>query len=267
MPYETVNGIQIHYAVSGEGDALVLLHALGSSCQDWLIQQQVFSQSYTVIAPDVRGHGDSDKPAGPYSIELFADDLAALLDRLSVADAHLLGTSMGGVVAQQLALDSPQRVKSLVLVNTFSHLDLSGRYALIAFLRRNLILRFDTIKRLGSFARQRFPQSARNTRHRPPSHRRTRNAKIAHRAAGMAIRHFNATARLSEISCPTLIISGERDRTVSPNHRDVLHQGIAGSRLVVIPDATHAAHIDQPQAFNRIVLEFLASVSAREEEE
>lgn len=261
MPYAYVNGIKIHYDTSGEGAPLVLLHGLGSSCQDWLLQTQVFSKSYTVITPDSRGHGDSDKPTGPYSIGLFANDVVALLDSLGVAQVHLLGISMGGLVAQQLVLDRPQRVKSLVLVNTFSHLNLNGTRARVTLLRRILILQFFSMKRIGHFvASQLFPKPEQEAMRQVAAERWAGNEKNAYRAASKAIWRFNVTDRLDEIYCPTLIIAGEHDRTVSAPHREVLHQSIVGSQLVVIPDSTHATPVDQPQAFNQAVLDFLASV-------
>ena len=261
MPHANINGFKMHYDLAGEGGGLVLLHGLGSSREDWQLQTPVFAQSWRVIAPDCRGHGDSDGPPGPYSIKLFASDVEALLESLDVSQAHVLGISMGGLVAQQLALDAPQRVKSLVLVNTFSHLSISGVGALFALLRRAIILQFFGMEQIGRFiGRQLFPKAEQEELRRITAQRWAQNDKKAYRASSKAVLRFNVTERLGEISCPTLIISGANDRTVAPRHLEVLQRGIAGSRLVVIPDSTHATPIDQPQAFNAAVLEFLASV-------
>jgi pimeloyl-ACP methyl ester carboxylesterase len=194
-------------------------------------------------------------------MELFASDVAALLDSLSVTQAHVLGISMGGMVAQQLALDRPQRVKSLVLVNTFSHLDISGVTALVALIRRALILQFFSMQRMGQFvARQLFPKPEQEALREITIERWAQNEKAAYQAASRAVLRFNVTERLGEIYCPTLIVAGENDRTVAPPHRKVLHRGIAGSELVIVPDSTHATPIDQPEVFNKAVLDFLARV-------
>jgi len=261
MPDIYIESFKMHYDAAGEGTPLVLLHGLGSSCTDWPLQISAFSEIYRVIAPDCRGHGDSDKPPGPYSIELFAGDVLALLNRLDVAQAHVLGVSMGGMVALQMALADSQRIKSLVLVNTFSHLIVSGLGSLAALLRRALILRLFGMERMGRLvARQLFPRPDQEALRQFTAQRWARNDKAAYRAASLAVWRFNVTQRLGEIYCPTIIIAGEDDRTVSPPHRDVLQRGIVGSRLVVIPDSTHATPIDQPQHFNQVVLEFLASL-------
>jgi hypothetical protein len=98
MPCVYIDGFKMHYDVAGEGPPLLLLHGLGSSCADWLLQVPVFSETHHVIAPDCRGHGDSDKPPGPYAIELFASDVLALLNRLDVAQAHVLGVSISTTI-------------------------------------------------------------------------------------------------------------------------------------------------------------------------
>src|SRR5512136_2601359 len=119
MPYQFVNGIRLRYETWGVGSApLVLIHGLGSSADDWFLQLPAFAPRYFCVAVDLRGHGLSEKPAGRYSVALFASDVAALVRDLDLAPAHILGLSLGGMVAQQLALVQPQIVRSLVLINT-----------------------------------------------------------------------------------------------------------------------------------------------------
>ena len=241
----------------------MLLHGLGSSHEDWLMQIPAFSPHYYVMVPDCRGHGDSEKPPGPYSIPLFASDIIALLDELAPDPVHLLGISMGGLVAQQIVLDAPNCVRSLVLVNTFSHLQVGGLKDWIALLRRVVALRFRTMEQVGHVvARQLFPKPEQALLREMTAQRWAKNDKRAYQAASMAIWRFNVTARLGEISCPTLIVAGENDGTVAPRHREVLHRNIAGSQLVVIPDSTHATPVDQPDALNRVVMDFLRTVSS-----
>jgi 3-oxoadipate enol-lactonase len=220
-----------------------------------------FSQHYRVVAPDCRGHGETDKPPGPYSIDLFAADVATLMDNLGTENAHVLGISMGGLVAQQLALDVPEKVSSLILVNTFSHLIVSGLGAYTTLLLRALILRFMSMERMGHMVgKQLFPKPEQAALRQLTAERWAKNNKAAYRAASMAVWRFNVTERLDEITQPTMIVAGADDQTVPAPHREILHRGIAGSQLVVIPESTHATPIDQSELFNKTVLSFLASV-------
>src|SRR5258708_37939114 len=118
MPMIAVNHTQLYYEVSGQGQPVVLIHGLGSSTRDWGEQVPEFSKTYQVITFDLRGHGRSEKPAGPYQIPVFAADLAGLLQALGVASAHIVGLSLGGGGAFQFALDYPSIVRRLTLVHT-----------------------------------------------------------------------------------------------------------------------------------------------------
>ena len=118
MPKVVVNGVGVSYTDEGQGDCLLFLHGLGISRKDWQPQIEYFGQNFRVIAPDFRGHGDSDAPDGDYNIPIHAADILALMDELSIESAHVVGLSMGGMVAFQLAVDAPSRLKSMVIVNS-----------------------------------------------------------------------------------------------------------------------------------------------------
>lgn len=271
MPHLKVNDIRMYYESAGEGDPLVLLHGLGSSHRDWFLQVPAFSRHYRVIILDCRGHGESDKPAGPYSIPLFARDVIALLEALGVEGAHLLGISMGGQIALQIALDAPGQVTSLVLVNTFARLIVQGLAAHLRLLQRRLLMPLLSMEKIGEIiAGTLFPRPEQRELFELARERWVQNDKPAYLASTRAALAFDVAARLGEIRCPTLIVAGENDPTVSMSHKEALQQGILGSQLVVVKDSGHATPLDQPEEFNRIVLEFLASVStinSRREEE
>jgi len=118
MPMIMANHINLYYEEHGAGEPLVFIHGLGSSTRDWEFQISKFSRSYRVITFDLRGHGQSDKPSGPYTIPLLAADLASLFQALHVTSAHLVGISLGGAIAFQFALDYPAMVKTLTIVNS-----------------------------------------------------------------------------------------------------------------------------------------------------
>ena len=118
MSTQRANGIDIHYETAGQGEPLLLLHGLGSRSEDWQLQVPAFAGCYRVITADMRGHGRTAKPPGPYSVPMMAADVLGLLDALGIDAAHLVGLSMGGMIAFQMAVDGPERVRSLVIVNS-----------------------------------------------------------------------------------------------------------------------------------------------------
>ena len=116
MPTIRVHGIDLYYEVHGAGQPVLLIHGLGSSTRDWDLQVPALAARFKVITFDVRGHARSEKPKQRYSVKLFADDTAALIRALDIAPVHVIGISMGGMIAFQLAVDSPGLVRSLVIV-------------------------------------------------------------------------------------------------------------------------------------------------------
>lgn len=258
MPDVGVNGITLHYLDEGRGAPILLLHGLGSCGEDWVLQTQYFSGEFRVVAPDLRGHGQSTKPAGAYSIALLASDVACLLDALSIDSAHVVGLSLGGLVAQQLAIDFPRRVLSLALINTFARL-LSGNVRELArVLRRgfvSLVLPMRTNAQL--IARGLFPQPHQAEMRRLAVQRIMTNDRAAYRAAIIAIRDFDSRRSLHRVTCPTLVVTGESDSTVPRARQRELAGGIRDARWEIIRDSGHATPIDQPAAFNALLRAFL----------
>ena len=118
MPTQRANGIDIYYEMAGQGEPLLLLHGLGSRSDDWQLQLPAFAARYCVVAADMRGHGRTAKPPGPTSVPMMAADVLGLLDALGIDAAHVVGLSMGGMIAFQMAVNRPERVRSLVIVNS-----------------------------------------------------------------------------------------------------------------------------------------------------
>lgn len=122
LPKIIVNDIKINYQIRGEGEPLILIHGGSGSSMHWLYQVPELSKHYRVIVYDVRGHGKTDKPKQEYSIELFSEDLSELMNKLEIDKAHIIGHSLGGMIAQQFALNFPNRILSLVLTSTLCNI-------------------------------------------------------------------------------------------------------------------------------------------------
>lgn len=263
MPYVTINGLLFHYLAQGFGPAVMLLHGLGSCGEDWLLlQAPTLSQHYRVLMPDLRGHGRSAKPPGPYTVSQMADDMAGFLEVLGVDSAHVVGLSLGGAVAQALAVRHPEQVRSLVLVNTFAYLRPKGwtewRYTLIRILA--LFIGLSPHARVE--AQELFPHPGQAGLRRVAYQRLCANDPAAYRAALLAATKYDGRRDLGRIRAPTLVIAGSEDTVVPLRAKEELAAGISGAQLVVIPRSGHATPSDQPVAFNRAVLDFLRKVDA-----
>lgn len=258
MPETIIHHLSIHYQESGSGDAIVLLHGLGSCAQDWLLQMPVFTGKFHVIAPDLRGHGRTDRPQGRVRVSDLASDVVGLLDELNVRRVHVVGLSLGGCVAQQMALDCPARVRSLTLVNTFARFGLGGpRNALPLALRMAVLGSLGLPAQARFVARRLFPKPEQAPLRQMAAERIAANDPVTYRRLLLAIRAFDVTRRLSEIVCPTLVIAGDRDTTVPLRAKQLLASRIPGARLELVSDSGHATPVDQPDVFNRLVMGFI----------
>ena len=258
--YDLLDTVDLAYDEAGHGPPLLLLHGLGSSRFDWALQLPAFVPEFRTVAVDLRGHGQSPKPKGPYRIAQFAADVALLLMRLDARPAHIVALSLGGAVAQQLALDYPELVRSLVLVNTVSNfVSAEWRQRMLGLKRFAGVYLQGMDKVAVDVADRLFPMLEQTPLRTEAVVRIASNDPQAYRASLWAIARFNTTFLLELITCPTLIIAGEQDTTVSLAAKQILAQGIPNSRTVIIPNSGHATPIDQPEAFNRAVLEFLST--------
>jgi 3-oxoadipate enol-lactonase len=263
MPFCYVNGIHLRYETWGAGPApLVLLHGLGSSADDWFLQLPAFAPHYLCVAVDLRGHGLSDKPEGRYSMGLFASDVADLLRDLDLAPAHILGLSLGGMVAQQLAIAHPEVVRSLILINTLPGLWPPSRQIVRVGVRRlsRPWRRPDMRQVAACISVDLFPDPDSGFFRAQAEARMAANDPDAYRSATLAVARFWPGSALRRIACPTLIIAGEADRVVPSVYQARLRKALPHARFVSISGAGHASNIDRSDAVNAAVLEFLHNV-------
>jgi 3-oxoadipate enol-lactonase len=250
----------LHYTLAGHaGPPVVQLHGLGSSSADWPQQHAALAADYRLIAVDLPGHGRSPLPAGPLSIESMARDVAALLAGLTAEPAHVLGLSLGACVALRLALEAPDRVRSLTLVNPFARVQSSGPGDLARLALRMVLLGtapMDTVA--AHVARRLFPWPEQRALYESAVSSLAATTRRAYFAVMKALARFDARGQVAAIRHPTLIVAGDRDTSVPLAAKVALAAAIPRARLLVVPGSGHATPHDQPVAFNRALLDFLA---------
>lgn len=261
MQTATSNGIAIAYQDHGEGYPVVFIHGALMDHKAWRPQIQAFAADYRLIIPDLRGHGASDYPSVPMSIAQFADDIAGLLDALAIEQALVCGHSLGGMVAQELALRHAERVTALVLADTSYS---TSSNPLEAF---GTWLAWWTFK-LTPIARMAAWSASAQGKHTPEVRdyiERMMNAYVDHRNTYLAIWRatldFDSRDRLHMIDALTLVLVGSRNRQTHAQGR-AIHQRIRGSFFGMVPNAGHMLNWDNPAFFNRTLLDFFAGALA-----
>jgi pimeloyl-ACP methyl ester carboxylesterase len=259
MPYAVNQGTKIYWDEEGTGDPILLIMGLGYPSIAWYRTRPVLSRDFRTIAFDNRGVGRSERPPGPYPIPLMASDAVAVLDAARVDRAHVFGISMGGMIAQEFALQYPKRVRSLILGCTTA----GGPNAVRA--------EADATKMLmarGSMTPEEAAEAAIPFIYDPgtPRSRIEEDLAIrrpwfphpdAYNAQLQGILAWEACSRLSNISAPTLVIHGEGDRLVPTGNGKLIAERIPGAKLVLLPHAGHIFSTDQPAAAHRAIMEFL----------
>jgi len=254
-----IDGCEIYYEVVGAGPPVVLVHGLGSCVRDWDRQIPAFAAHHTVIAVDLRGHGESGKPAGPYSMARFAADVARVLETLAVGPAHIVGLSLGGMVAFQLAVDAPQYVKSLAIVNSAPEVIPRSVREWLALKARVWGLRLLGLPKFAErIAAMNFPDPGQAAERRALAARIAANDVAAYRASTRAIVGWSVADRISSIRCPVLVVTADHDYTPVA-HKERYAAKMPRARVAVIERSRHVTPIDQTEVFNRVVLEFLAA--------
>jgi len=267
MAFVENGGARIYWDVEGDGAPVLLIMGLGCTAHLWFRIRPVLAQQYRTIAFDNRGVGRSDMPPGPYSLDTMSSDAAAVLDAAGVQSANVFGVSMGGMIAQEFALNYPTRVRSLILgCTTFG-----GSNAVVAEKDAR-----DLIMGRSNLAGEEACQASVPFIYDPSTPReRVEEDMVVRRRAGFAqprgymaqlqgIVAWQCCDRLSQIHVPTLIIHGESDRLIPPQNSDLIAARITGSQLLKIPHASHMFFTDQPEIAQRAISDFLAAHNAPE---
>lgn len=268
MPFaEAADGTRISYSLAGrrDGEPLLMVQGLGTDSRGWTFQKRALSR-FRLVLVDNRGVGSSDRPPGPYDLEVMASDAVAVLDHAGCGSAHVIGASMGGIIAQVIGVRHPERVRSLTLACTACHhfewrrellhewSEQAQAYGMREFVRRNL----------------RWLVGPRSLRRLAPA-----LAVLGPLAFTVPVSSFVAQitaildmddrlrGELATVAVPTLVIVGSQDVLTTQGDGEEIASLIPGAELAVIRGGAHLFQVERPAAFNRTVAEFLARVTAR----
>lgn len=256
------NNIDIYYEVHGQGEPLILIAGLSKDSPAWFLQLEAFSQHFQVIVFDNRGVGRTEAPDSPYSTQMMADDVIALMEVLNIPTANILGHSMGGCIAQNIAIQHPQKVKRLILLDTFAEVFGITRYVLelaVELQEKNLPLDLRMKIQLPWSFSDHFLGKPENITfvlnavlNNPYPQK---PYALLHQIN--ACKKHNTKNALTKISVPTLIMEGAEDRlTPAPCAQELIAR-IPQTQHIVIPQAGHNGPIENPTFFNEKVLRFL----------
>lgn len=267
MPTVNVNGLEMYYELEGSGPTVVLIGGLSQDHLGWAFQVPALAAAgYQVLSFDNRDAGQTAQSSAPYTILQFVDDTVGLMQAAGIGAAHIVGLSMGGMIAQEIAIRHPERVTSLALVATGAAMepenariirawkaarphcdDLDFVMMLSSWLFTHRF--FQQVEAVQGFLQlvssNPFPQSA-------AGFQRQCDAVLAH----------DTRDRLSQIRVPTQVIVGAEDTLTPLRYSEALAVAIPGAKLTVVPDASHVLTIERADAFNRVLLEFLGSVGS-----
>ena len=269
MPFASVNGIKLYYEVHGTaGPPLVFAHGGGADMTQWDPQVEFFSRQFQVITYDSRGHGHSGVPAEGYSVEIFTEDLSALLRHLAVPRACIIGLSMGGMVAMNLALRHPEAVAALVLVSTAAEVNEVTRQNFEQSAQIALEIGMEAFAH--GFCNVVFSEAFKRLKPELTGFCRKRIARTSPLGYANSIRALAAQepliSSLAQIEIPALVVTGQIETLPhSLAYATAIRQAIPGAELAIIAEAAYLTGLEQPERFNEAVLNFLRRVEFNEE--
>lgn len=260
MPEATINAVRLHYELLGRGEPVAFLNGILMTTQSWALQTAFMQQRYRCLLHDMRGQLRSEKPEGRYALARHVADLHGLLDHLKIASCHVVGTSYGGEVGMLFACEHPERVRTLSVIASASHLEplLGAQTSLWARLARehpdalyDAVAAFTFSNGFLSKNPAALQQGADRLKGQPPAFFQA-FARLVEAFQELAI-----TDRLGQLRCPTLVICGEDDALKPVRYSRVIAGAIPGAELVVVPDAGHAVVIEQADTVNSRLHDFI----------
>jgi pimeloyl-ACP methyl ester carboxylesterase len=265
MPVANIGNHSLYYEIIGKGHPLVMIRGVGSNVDHWYDQVPTLSQRFQLLVFDNRGIARSSDLGGPFSIRDMAADTTALMEAVGIKKAHVLGYSMGGMVAQEMALNHPQKVAGLILVATDCGISLriKAKPEATNLFSEMIRLGTDEAKRAAAgclFARQTFDAKADVIqRYNAVSQRFPASQQMLARQWAAVTQH-DACKRLPQIHSPALAITGSEDVLIPPQNAAVLAERIPDAQMVSIDGGGHLFLIEQPRQFNDAVIKFLDGI-------
>ena len=256
---------RLAYSAVGAGPLVVFMHGIGGNRRNWQHQLPYFGVRYQAVAWDARGYGDSDDYSDALKFTDFAADLLRLLDHFEAPTAHLVGLSMGGRIALDFYAQAPSRVASLILVDTFPGYDKSftpeGREKFIRLRKQPLLDGKEPRDIAPVVAKTLVSPTAKPEHLQQLIDSMSALHKESYIKAIEAMTMYEPVANLAEIRVPTLVVVGDQDRLTPPSVARDMAAGIRGAQIAVLRQAGHLANIEQPEWFNRVVGDFLATLT------
>jgi 3-oxoadipate enol-lactonase len=258
MPHAQVGDIRMNYTVQGEGEWLVMVGGYASgNWSAWGAQLERAARDFKVLAFDNRGIGATDAPDMPYSTEMLAADALGLMAHLGIERAHVLGKSLGGAIAQQMALQQPQRVRSLAMTSTFGKLGQRGQDMVRWWMGSARAMGLDRCFMAGLltyFYSESYYEANRQKIDASIDTLMQVNRPLhGYLSTGQALLTHDVMSRLGQITCPTQILIGKNDIITTVEHSQALAAAIAGAQLQVYEDTWHGFMSERPEAFESML--------------
>ncbi|MDH3666179.1 MAG: alpha/beta fold hydrolase [Paracoccaceae bacterium] len=239
--------IALSYSQTGQGAPLVLIHGVGSRAEDWSGVIDALGEGFSILAYDQRGHGDSDTPPGPYTIEHLTGDLINLMDDLGLARAHIAGFSLGGLVALSVALNHPERVDKLALISTVAGRTDEEKARVLA--RLEFLLNAPPSDYFEQSVERWFTPAFREAHPEVVAGRKARAVAmdpVAYAAAYHTLAHTDFGRALTGIEAETLVMTGEDDIGSTPRMAEVMRGHIPNAQLRILPGLRHSLLLEAP---------------------
>jgi len=279
--FADVNGIKICYDIHGDGDPVILIHGFSDRKEHWRAQVGALSKHFKVIRMDNRGTGKSDRPDGEYTMEVYASDVAGLMDSLGMEKSHIIGHSLGGMIAQNFAILYPNRINKLILVNTFPGLKPPGEpiddaiemYKESAFASQEAIEK-DPLNAFINGAKSSYSRNFWKIMREEPKKKFhgiwsvedlvEEKVKFGPTIKDLsnqahALSTHNTYERLNEIKNKVLILSAEKDKSCPKTMGEKMHELIPNSKFEVIEGAGHQSILEKAPEVNQVIIDFLKS--------
>jgi len=253
------NGISIDFLDTGEGDVMLLLHGLGSTKADWDKQITPFSKKYRLIAPDFRGHGNSSKPvkSSEYGVSLCAEDIKLLLEELNISKCNVIGFSMGGAVAFEMAIKYPKLFSKMMIVNTAPDFNNLGWFGKKMIWQRTLSLKLRGMEPLAKKVAERMFPEKKQQHLRDAFYKRAKSNDVnAYYNSFRTLMRWGIGNKIKSIQIPTLVVASDMDYT-PVSLKKAFAEKMPNASLAIVRNSRHGVTMDQPEEFNRIILNFM----------